>query len=149
MKSALDLARKTGERGEVPVGAVIVLNNKIIAEGYNRRETAGDVTCHAEMEAIRAACGVIGDWRLNDCDLYVTLEPCPMCAGAIIAARVRRLYFGAYDRLYGAMGGRFDLTVLMDAGGLEVYGGIMEAECGELVREFFEGNRNVNKGNRE
>jgi tRNA(adenine34) deaminase len=93
------------------------------------------------MAAIRAACKTLGDWRLNGCELYVTLEPCPMCAGAVIAARIKRVYFGAYDRLYGAFGGRLDLNVLTGAGGPEVYGGIMEEECSRVIKGFFEKNR--------
>ena len=99
MKAALKLAHKAAEEGEVPVGAVVVCDGKIVGRGRNRRETKKNALHHAEIEAIEKACKKLGGWRLHRCDLYVTLEPCPMCAGAIINARIKTVYFGAFDRL--------------------------------------------------
>ncbi len=103
MSEALAEARLALAAGEVPVGAVVVLHGEVIGRGHNRRETANDPTAHAEILAIREAAGKLGSWRLTDADLYVTLEPCPMCAGAIVNARLRRLVFGAYDPKAGAV----------------------------------------------
>ena len=109
MKSALELAKECAEQGEVPVGAVVVRDGEIIAAASNKRESFGDATAHAEVEAIRQACKRLGRWRLSDCELYVTLEPCPMCAGAILNSRIKRVVFGAKDPRGGAMGSLVDL----------------------------------------
>ena len=109
MKAALAEAKKAYMIAEVPVGAVIVYNNKIIARGHNTRETNQSVLGHAEINAIKKASKKIGSWRLEDCDIYVTLEPCPMCSGAIIQSRIKNLYFGAYDPKTGAAGGVLNL----------------------------------------
>ena len=138
MAEALNEARAALDEGEVPIGAVIVKDGEIIARGHNQREKLRDATLHAEMVAIREACGNISDWRLDGCDIYVTLEPCAMCAGAIINSRMRRLFFGAYDAEYGASGGRIDLFSRAYFGAkTEVYGGIMEKECTDFINAFF------------
>ncbi len=138
MEEALNEARKALEMGEIPVGAVIVRNNEIISRGHNLRQTFGDATLHAEIVAIKEACSVLSDWRLDGCDIYVTLEPCTMCSGAIINSRMRRVFFGAYDKEYGAAGGRIDLFAPCYFGSkTEVYGGIMEKECTDFLNSFF------------
>ncbi len=143
MEEALLEARKALDIGEIPVGAVIVRHGSIIARGHNLRQTLRDATLHAEIVAIKEACKVLSDWRLNDCDMYVTLEPCPMCAGAIINSRMRRVYFGAYDIAYGGAGGRIDLFSPAYFGSqTEVYGGIMEKECTDFLNGFFSSIRN-------
>ncbi|MGI6622717.1 MAG: nucleoside deaminase [Acetivibrionales bacterium] len=138
MMQAIIEARKAFELGEVPVGAVIVCDGKIIARAYNLRETSNQAIAHAETLAIQKACSKMGSWRLDDCDLYVTLEPCPMCAGAIINARIKSVYFGAYDSKGGACGSVVDL---FKKGSFNhspiVYSGIMEEECETLLKEFF------------
>lgn len=138
MKIALQEAQHAIEEGEMPVGAVVVRNGEIIAAGHNVRNVTHDPTLHAEIVAIRAACESLGDWRLSDCDLYVTLEPCVMCSGAIINSRMRSVYFGAYDAEDGAAGGRIDLFSKSYFGSNTcVYGGIMEEECTSMLKDFF------------
>lgn len=138
MQQAVRLAHKAAAAGEVPVGALVVHDGKVIAAAYNQTETARDPSAHAELLAIRAACGMLGSPRLPDCDLYVTLEPCAMCAAAISFARIRRLYFGAYDAKGGAVesGVRFFSQPTCHHVP-EVYGGIAEAECGSILKDFF------------
>lgn len=138
MKIALGEANKAIEAGEMPVGAVVVKDGKVIAIGHNVRNEFHDPTLHAEIVAIRKACELLKDWRLTDCDLYVTLEPCVMCSGAIINSRMRSVYFGAYDSEYGAAGGRIDLFSKSYFGSTtNVYGGIMEEECSSMLKDFF------------
>lgn len=138
MKIALEEAQIAIEEGEMPVGAVVVKNGKVIATGHNVRNVQHDPTLHAEIVAIRKACEKLSDWRLSDCDLYVTLEPCVMCTGAIINSRISSVYFGAYDPEYGAAGGRIDLFSKSYFGSTtNVYGGIMEEECTSLLKNFF------------
>jgi tRNA(adenine34) deaminase len=142
MDTALDQARAAAQAGEVPVGAVVVHEGRIIAAARNRMRELTDPTAHAEMLAIRAACQVLGRERLTGCDLWVTLEPCPACAGAIAAARIARLYFGAYDAKSGGVtqGPRvFDHPQAHHSP--EVYGGIAEAEAATLLKEFFAARR--------
>ena len=142
MQFAIELARLAATRGEVPVGAVIVKDGAIIATSHNLVETHQDPTAHAEMLAIRSACEIIGNTRLNECDLYVTLEPCPMCATAISFARIRRVYFGAYDPKGGGIehGARiFNQPTCHHVP--EVIGGMHEGECGELLKNFFKEKR--------
>jgi len=142
MQTALELAHLAAEEGEVPVGAVIVKDGNIIAEAYNLTETLKSPTAHAEMVAIQAACEILDSTRLVDCDMYVTLEPCPMCAQAISFARIRRLYFGAYDVKGGGVenGARiFNASSCHHKP--EVYGGIDESEASELLKEFFAARR--------
>ncbi|MBQ8002965.1 MAG: nucleoside deaminase [Clostridia bacterium] len=138
MYEAMAEANKALAAGEIPVGAVIVKDGEIIARGHNLRQTLHDATLHAEVVAIREACEKLKDWRLEDCDIYVTLEPCTMCAGAIINARMRRVFFGAYDVEYGGAGGKIDLFAPCYFGSkTEVYGGIMEQECTDFLNNFF------------
>ena len=138
MEEALKEAKKAASGGDIPVGAVVVLGDEIIARGANRRERDKDPMAHAECVALRRAAKRVGDWRLAGCDLYVTLEPCPMCAGALLAARVKNVYFGAYDRQYGALGGVFDLSVLTQGVSTKVFGGIMADACQRELDAFFE-----------
>lgn len=140
VRRALDLARTvTTPDDDVPVGAVVLdSEGRIIAQAVNEREASGDPTAHAEVLALRRAAETVGTWRLEGCTIAVTLEPCPMCAGAIQLARISRVVFGAWNDAYGAAGSAWDL--LRDrrlAHRPEVIGGVMEAECGQLVREFF------------
>ncbi|MBE6817006.1 MAG: nucleoside deaminase [Ruminococcaceae bacterium] len=137
MRRALTLAEECQSIGEVPVGAVIVRNGEIIAEGTNRRETDKTALGHAEIEAIQNACRALGGWRLDDCDLYVTLEPCPMCAGAIINARIKTVYFGAYDSKAGSFGSVEDFSRFKYPYTPEIIGGVMEKECEKILTEFF------------
>ena len=128
--------------GEIPVGAVIVRGMEVIATGHNLRETKRNALCHAEISAIHEACGKVGDWRLSGCDIYVTLEPCLMCTGAIINARLRRVYFGAYDPQLGCLVKGRDLFQEYGLQSpIEVYGGIREEDCKNLLQEFFQQTR--------
>lgn len=137
MRRAMELAREAAARGEVPVGAVVVFEDRIVGEGQNRREALQNSLCHAEIEAIDAACKTVGSWRLCDCDLYVTLEPCPMCAGAIINSRIRTVYFGASDPKGGAVGSLVNLFELPEIFRVQSQGGICAEECSALLSEFF------------
>ena len=143
MDEALRLAGKAYREGEIPVGAVIVQKNKIIGRGYNQRERLKDPTAHAEILAITAAAGTLEDWRLNDCSLYVTKEPCPMCAGAIINSRMRLLVFGAYDEEKGCCGSLYQLCGdrRLDSK-TAVKGGVEEEKCTAILQEFFQTKRN-------
>ena len=140
MRRALELAREASGMGEVPVGAVVyeTATGRVLAEGFNRRESDRDPTAHAELMAMREACRVKGDWRLDDCTVVVTLEPCPMCAGVIVNARVGRLVFGASDPRAGACGSLMSLT---NDGRLNhrvvPVAGVLAEECGALLRAFF------------
>ena len=137
MNSALLLAKKARCLDESPVGCVIVHDGKIIARGYNLRQSRQDVTLHAEMTAIRKACRRLGSWRLEDCDMYVTLEPCYMCSGAIIQARMRHVYFGASDPKAGAVVSKNHLFDLDHNHHVEYTGGILEEACRTELTEFF------------
>lgn len=137
MKKAIALAMESEKEGEVPVGAVIVKDGKIIATGRNRRETKKNALCHAEIEAINNACKKLGGWRLFGCDLYVTLEPCPMCAGAIINSRIKTVYFGAYDNKAGSFGSVADFNRIPYNHKPEIIEGVMEEECSKLLSDFF------------
>ena len=137
MSRALELARVAESLGEVPVGAVVVKDGKIIGEGYNRRETDGRATAHAEIVAIEAACQALGHWRLENCTLYVTLEPCAMCAGAIINSRIKTVVFCCEDYKAGAMGGMCDFAKLPFNHKPEVLIGIMEDEGRSILQNFF------------
>ena len=131
-------ARKAGEAEEVPVGAVVVRDGKVIARAWNQVEMLKDATAHAEMLAITQAEAAVGDWRLNECDLYVTKEPCPMCAGAIVLARLRRVVFGCPDPKGGAAGGWINLLQSESLNHrCEVTGGVLGAEAAALLRDFF------------
>ena len=149
MKEAIKLARAAEELGEVPIGAIVVKNGEIVGAGYNLRETKKMSTAHAEIAAIEAACKKLGGWRLFGCTLYVTLEPCAMCAMAMIHSRIRNLYFGAYDEKTGAGGSRVNLFEKdLFNHNIEVQGGIMKEECGALLTEFFRNKREQNKANK-
>ena len=137
MNQALELAKEAAADGEVPVGCVIVRGNEIVGRGRNRRETAKTALGHAEIEAISEACTALGGWRLWECTLYVTLEPCPMCAGAIVNARIPRVVYGAKDAKCGACGSVCDLFSMNFNHHPQAEGGIMAEECEELLKEFF------------
>ena len=137
MDEALALAKEAAIEGEVPVGAVIVRNGEIIARGRNRREVSKNALSHAEIEAINNACNVLGGWRLWECDIYVTLEPCPMCSGAIINARIPNVYFGAYDKNFGCCGSTVNILELENSFHPHYEGGIMEEDCSSIITEFF------------
>ena len=134
MSISINEAKKSGR--DVPVGAVVVKNGDVIATAHNERALDNDVTSHAEILAIRKAEQVLGNWRLDDCDLYVTLEPCPMCGWAILQSRIKNVYFGSYDTNYGAFFSKVDLRKFSTFTP-NVYGGIMEKECDELLNSFF------------
>lgn len=141
MSQALELAREAADAGEVPVGCVIVRDGAVIGRGRNRREEKQAVCSHAEMEAMAQANACLGSWRLDDCELYVTLEPCPMCAGAILNARIPRVFYGARDRVSGACGGVTNLFMEEFPSRPALVGGILEEECRKLLSDFFEGIR--------
>ncbi len=145
MQRALRCARSAAEKGEVPVGAVIVKDGKVIATGRNKREEKQNALLHAETVAIDRACRKLGSWRLEDCEIYVTLEPCPMCAGAIINARIKKVYFGAYDRKMGALGSVTDLSAFNFNHLFSAEGGIMQEQCSALLTDFFKHLRNKNE----
>lgn len=138
MNEALNEAKKALKIAEVPVGAVIVKDQKIIARGYNKKESKNDATFHAEICAIKNASKRLSSWRLNHCDMYVTLEPCAMCAGALIQARIKRLYFGTFDKKAGAVGSVIDLTKVAEFNHhIEVISGVLEDECMQILKDFF------------
>ena len=147
MKRALSCAKKAAKIGEVPVGAVVVRNGKVVSTGYNRRETDKNALRHAEITAIDRACKKLGGWRLWECDLYVTLEPCPMCAGAIINSRIRNVYVGAPDPKNGAMG---SVVSLQDnfTHKPNVVNGIMKDECAAVLSDFFKDLRERKRNSR-
>ena len=138
MMQALELARQALATGDVPVGCVVVQGQRIVGRGRNRREEKQNALLHAEIEAIGQACQTLGRWRLSDCTLYVTLEPCPMCAGAILQARIPRVVFGARDPKGGAMGGVLDLFWEDFNHRPQVLSGLLEPECSRLLEEFFQ-----------
>lgn len=138
MKLAIEEARKAFILDEVPVGAVIVKDDKVVASAHNSREIMKDATSHAEIIAIREACRALGGWRLMDCDMYVTLEPCPMCAGAMVNARIRRIVFGAFDLRAGACGSIMNIAEDSRLNHrIEVVSGVLEEECRKLLQNFF------------
>lgn len=143
MKEALAEAKLAEAKGEVPVGAVIVKNGNIIAKGHNLREEKQNALSHAEIECINKACKVLGTWRLEGCEMYVTLEPCPMCTGAIINSRISTLVFGAFDSKAGCIDSVINLCDYPFNHRPEIYGGIMEEECKEILTEFFDKVRNA------
>lgn len=124
---------------DIPVGALITKNGEIIAKAHNQKEKSNDVTAHAEILAIKEAAQRLNNWRLDECIMYVTLEPCPMCATAIINSRISEVYFGAYDSLYGALGSKLDLRTIFNSK-LKVTGGIMEEDCSVLLKNFWRKN---------
>ena len=138
MRRALELAMEAQAEGDVPVGCVIVRDGEIVGEGRNRREERGDATAHAELEAIRDACARTGSWRLHGCTLYVTLEPCPMCAGGIINARIDRIYYGAGDEKAGCCGSVLNLFEERFNHPPRIYRGPLREECEAVLQKFFE-----------
>ena len=143
MRQALTLAQEAAESGEVPVGCVIVRDGQVVGRGRNRREEKQSTFSHAEMEAIAGANESLGSWRLDDCTLYVTLEPCPMCAGAILNARIPRVYYGARDREMGACGGVLNLFMEDFPQHPALVGGVLEEECRAVLSDFFRGLRGI------
>ena len=142
MKAAIKEAMKAQDIDEVPIGCVIVKDGKIIARGHNKREKEQDATSHAELKTLQKACKKLNSWRLVDCDIYVTLEPCLMCAGAIIQSRIANVYFGAYDSKGGAFGSSINV---LDAKNINhrpnIHGGILEEECSQILKDYFKKKR--------
>ena len=142
MREALALAKKAAELGEVPVGAIVVNSEGIvIADAYNLRENKKSVSAHAEIIAIEQACRKLGDWRLSGCTLYVTLEPCPMCAGAIVNSRISRVVFGAYDMQAGCCGSVINFNAYPFNHAFEIEGGVLKDECSAILADFFKNKR--------
>ena len=144
MGKALLLAKKAGKKGEVPIGAIVVKNGKIISKAYNCREKRQNATYHAEIIAISKACKKLRSWRLDDCEMYCTLEPCVMCAGAIVNARIKRVIFGACEPKSGAISSKFH--VLSESGlnhVTEYFGEVLQEECSKLLKDFFSNLRKV------
>ncbi|MBQ9802310.1 MAG: nucleoside deaminase [Clostridia bacterium] len=137
MRLALDEAKKAAAEGETPVGAVVVVGGEVVAAAYNKREQTGDITAHAELMAVRAAAAARGDWRLSDATVYITLEPCPMCAGALLASRVGRVVYGAKDPVAGAMGSVVNLPRYPLGRSPTVTVGVLEDECRTVLQDFF------------
>lgn len=146
MFQALQQAKKAYRKGDVPVGAVIVKDNKIIARAYNKKEKKQNAIYHAEILAIKRACKKLKSFRLDNCEMFVTLEPCPMCSGAILSCRLKRVCFGAYDKNYGCVGSKYNFLEDKDFEHLiENKGGILEEECSKLIKDFFKKIRNKQK----
>lgn len=137
MKRALENAQKSYSIKEVPVGAVVVCDGEVVAEGYNTRETSKNALCHAEIIAINNACQKLGGWRLHKCDIYVTMEPCPMCAGAIINSRIKRVIFGAEDKKAGCFGSATDFNSINFNHKPQIISGILKNECSQILTDFF------------
>jgi len=142
MRLALKEAKKAYKRGETPIGAVIVYNDEVIAKAYNLRESKQSVLAHAETLVIEKACKKLGSWRLEDCDIYITLEPCVMCSGAIIQARIKNVYYGAKNKRYGCHESAINLFDVEFNHKVNVVGGILEEECSLLISSFFKELRN-------
>ena len=145
MKQALNQAEKAFKSKEIPVGAVVIKDGKVIGRGYNQCEQLNDPTAHAEMIAITAAANTLDDWRLSDCVLYVTKEPCPMCAGAIVNSRLKQVVFGCYDEKEGCCGSLYQLCGdPRFKTQVAVKGGVLEQECKSIIKEFFQYKRKIN-----
>ncbi len=144
MQAALKCARKAMDEGEVPIGAVVVCDGKIISRGHNRRTKRQIATAHAEIEAIEKACKKLKSWRIPECEIYVTLEPCPMCLGAMLNARIKKVYYGAPEGKGRSMTAQLAASNLVNHT-IEVEGGIMESECAAILSEFFSGIRKTVK----
>ena len=145
MQLALEEARKAAELGEIPIGAVLVHDGEVVCSAHNMRETWQSATAHAEVIVIEEACKKLARWRLSGCTLYVTVEPCPMCAGAVANARIKKVYFGAYDSKMGAMNSVIDLSKYNFNHHFEAEGGILKEECASLLSDFFKKLRNKNE----
>ena len=142
MREAYKLAQTAAQNGDVPVGAVVIRDGQIIGRGQNMRQRTGDPSAHAEIIAMREAAETVGSWNLSGCSLYVTLEPCPMCAGAVIVSRMDNVYFGAYDRELGCCGTLYNLPEDERMNHrANVYGGIMEDACSQILTDFFKSKR--------
>lgn len=142
MKLALEQAKKAYKKDEVPIGAVIVCNDKVVAKGFNIREKRNDPTGHAEIVAIKKACKKRRSWRLEDCTIYVTVEPCSMCAGALLWTRIRRIVFGAFDAKGGALGSSYNLFEQKNLNHkAEITSGVLEEECSKIMKDFFKAKR--------
>lgn len=148
MVSALKCAKKAFDEGEVPIGAVVVLDGKVIARGHNRRTGRQIATAHAEVEAIEKACKKLRSWRIPECELYVTLEPCPMCMGAALNARIKKIYFGAYEDKGRSLTKEIAEANLLNHK-IEVEGGIMQEECKKILSDFFSSMREREKRKKE
>ncbi len=144
MKLAYKEAQKAFEKNEVPVGCVIVKDNIVIAKAYNKREYSQNSLYHAEMIAINKACKKLNSWRLDGCDIYITLEPCPMCSGAIIQSKIDNIYYGAKELKWGFAGSRYNIFDMKFNYSPNVVGGLMEIECSNLLKEFFKNQRKKN-----
>ena len=144
MQAALKCAHKAFEEGEVPIGAVVVCDGKIISRGHNRRTKRQIATAHAEIEAIEKACKKLHSWRIPECEIYVTLEPCPMCMGAMLNSRIKKVYFGAYEGKGRSMTAQLAESNLVNHK-IEVEGGVMEKECAEILSSFFSTAREKSK----
>lgn len=144
MQAALKCAKKAFEEGEVPIGAVVVCDGKIISRGHNRRTKRQIATAHAEIEAIEKACKKLHSWRIPECEIYVTLEPCPMCMGAMLNSRIKKVYFGAYEGKGRSMTAQLAESNLVNHK-IEVEGGVMEKECAEILSSFFSAVREKTK----
>lgn len=148
MQQAIKCAKTAYLKDEVPVGAVIVKDNKIIAKGYNKSITLKDTTAHAEIVAVRKACKKLNNYRLNDCSVYVTVEPCMMCLGALIHARIKNLYFGTKDIKTGACNSILDISKIKSNHKINIYGGLLQNDCATIIKNFFGDKRVRNKSNR-
>lgn len=148
MQKALELAKISAAEGEVPVGAIIVKGDEIVGTGRNRREYGKNALYHAEIEAIDNACKTLGGWRLWECDMYVTLEPCPMCAGAIINSRIKTVYYGATDLKAGSFGSVVDFNSLPYNHKPEIVSGVMQDEARKMLSDFFKGLREKKKSDK-
>ena len=141
MTEALKLAKLAAEKGEIPVGAVVVRDGEIVGRGYNLRENKKNAAAHAEILAIEEACSAVGDWRLKGCTLYVTLEPCPMCAGAIVNSRIDKVVYGARDSAAGCCGSLINFNAYPFNHAFSIKGGVCEEECVSILKDFFENKR--------
>ena len=141
MQVALELAKRACELDEVPIGAVVFRGDEVICKTHNECEAKGTFVKHAELIAIELACEIVGSKYLNDCEIFVTMEPCPMCMGAIMLSRFKNVYFGCYDYKFGACGSKFNLLDEVHYKSTQVYGGIMELECSDILKEFFKSKR--------
>ena len=149
MRLALEQAKLSSDEGEVPVGAVIVRNGEVVSYGRNRREKEKNALCHAEIEAIDNACKALGGWRLWECEMFVTLEPCPMCAGAIINSRLKKVTYGAKDRKNGAVESVTEMFALPFTHKPETEGGVLEEECSDMLSGFFKNLREQKANNKQ